>query len=77
MEIDVIFKGTLRDKQAPIIKNFLDSCEDGPFKTNTRGGIISVPCGWGKTIMALYFGIYTFKIPIYCFFPPTNIFQSN
>jgi superfamily II DNA or RNA helicase len=54
MEIDVIFKGTLRDKQAPIIKNFLDSCKDGAFKTNTKGGIISVPCGWGKTIMALY-----------------------
>lgn len=54
LEIDLLFKGSLREKQAPIIENFLKSCKDGSFKTNTRGGIISVPCGWGKTIMALY-----------------------
>ena len=54
LEIDVSFKGGLRDKQQPIIKSFLNSCSDGPFKTKSRGGIISVPCGWGKTIMALY-----------------------
>ena len=54
LEIDITFKGSLRDKQQPIIKSFMDSCEDGPYKTKSRGGIISVPCGWGKTIMALY-----------------------
>tara|TARA_B100000575_G_scaffold291788_1_gene298520 strand:- start:19319 stop:20875 length:1557 start_codon:yes stop_codon:yes gene_type:complete len=52
--IDLSFKGSLRDKQKPIINAFLDSCKDGPFKTHSKGGIISVPCGWGKTIMALY-----------------------
>ena len=54
LEIDITFKGSLRDKQQPIIKSFMDSCEEGPYKTKSRGGIISVPCGWGKTIMALY-----------------------
>ena len=52
--IDLEFKGSLRDKQKPIINSFLDSCKDGPFTKNSKGGIISVPCGWGKTIMALY-----------------------
>ena len=54
LEIDVNFKGSLRDKQLPIVDSFISSCDDGPFKTKSRGGIISVPCGWGKTIMALY-----------------------
>ena len=54
LEVDLTFKGSLRDKQLPIVKSFLNSCSDGPFKTKSRGGIISVPCGWGKTIMALY-----------------------
>jgi superfamily II DNA or RNA helicase len=53
-EIDLSFKGSLRDKQQPIVKAFLDSCKEGPFTNNSKGGIISVPCGWGKTIMALY-----------------------
>ena len=54
LEIDITFKGSLRDKQQPIINSFMDSCQEGPYKTKSRGGIISVPCGWGKTIMALY-----------------------
>ena len=31
----------------------MKSCEKGSFKKK-NGGIISVPCGWGKTIIALY-----------------------
>ena len=54
LEIDLEFKGELRDKQKPIINAFKTSCEEGPFKSKSKGGIISVPCGWGKTIMALY-----------------------
>lgn len=54
IDIDIEFSGTLRDKQKPIIDSFLKTCEEGPFQTNSKGGIISVPCGWGKTIMALY-----------------------
>ena len=54
IEIDLEFKGSLRDKQSPIIKAFLESCEEGSMVHKSNGGIISVPCGWGKTIMALY-----------------------
>ena len=45
----------MRDKQKPIIKAFLDTCEPkGSLSSQSFGVIISVPCGWGKTIMALY-----------------------
>ena len=45
----------MRDKQKPIIKAFLDTCDPkGSLSSQSFGGIISVPCGWGKTIMALY-----------------------
>ena len=52
-EISLEFKGTLRPKQIPVVKAFLYTCEHGPFINKSNGGIISVPCGWGKTIMAL------------------------
>ena len=51
---DIAFKGSLRDKQKPVVKSFLATCKNDSFKDNSMGGIISVPCGWGKTIMALY-----------------------
>ena len=55
LEIDLEFKGQMRDKQKPIIKAFLDTCDPkGSLSSQSFGGIISVPCGWGKTIMALY-----------------------
>lgn len=39
----------LRDEQKNIIKNISDSYQ------NNGGGILSLPCGFGKTIIALYF----------------------
>ena len=49
------FTGQLRDKQIPVISAFLDSCDTTqPYKKASRGGIISVPCGFGKTVLALY-----------------------
>jgi superfamily II DNA or RNA helicase len=42
------------------IKNFLDSCNiDGEYNIQSLtkfsyGGIISLPCGWGKTVIGLY-----------------------
>ena len=52
--IDLTFVGTLRKQQEPVIKAFMHTCKKGPFVEKSNGGIISVPCGWGKTIMALY-----------------------
>lgn len=42
------FKGTLRENQIKIVNDIL-------VKLNkTHGGIITLPCGYGKTILALY-----------------------
>lgn len=47
---NLIFKGKLREQQIEPIENFLNTVKD-PLK---MGGIISVPCGFGKTIMSIY-----------------------
>jgi superfamily II DNA or RNA helicase len=49
-DIHINFIGSLRDAQQEPIGNFLKAAND-PLK---MGGIISVPCGFGKTIMSLY-----------------------
>lgn len=49
-DIAINFIGKLRDSQLEPVKNFLKVAHD-PLK---MGGIISVPCGFGKTIMSLY-----------------------
>ena len=54
---NLIFKGSLRDIQKIPIDNFIKSAEN-PEKL---GGIISVPCGFGKTIMAIYIACYLKK----------------
>jgi superfamily II DNA or RNA helicase len=49
-DINIDFIGNLRETQQEPINNFLKAARD-PQK---MGGIISVPCGFGKTIMSLY-----------------------
>ena len=49
-DINVPFKGTLRDYQEPIVKAYMDAVK-GPAG---GGGLLDVPCGWGKTLMALW-----------------------
>ena len=54
-EIDLTFNGKLREIQKPIVDAFLDTCESGGLvSSQTYGGVISVPCGVGKTIISLY-----------------------
>lgn len=48
--IESIFKGNLRDYQYEPVNTYLKACKD-PLK---RGGILQLPPGWGKTVMALY-----------------------
>lgn len=48
--IDLVFKKELRPKQLPIVDTFINSVND----IEGGGGIISVPCGYGKTVLALY-----------------------
>jgi superfamily II DNA or RNA helicase len=49
-DIYVGFVGKLREAQMEPVNNFLEAARN-PRK---MGGIISVPCGFGKTIMSLY-----------------------
>lgn len=49
LQINVNFTGTLRENQKPIVKAFMDNINSGK-----NGGLLDVPCGYGKTLMALY-----------------------
>lgn len=48
--IHVPFEKPIRDYQDKIIQVYIDHVRD---KSNTPGGILEVPCGRGKTVMAL------------------------
>ncbi len=61
---NLIFNGKLRDiQQAPV-----DAYIDNVINKKKLGGIISVPCGFGKTIMAIY---------IACYFKKKTLFISH
>jgi superfamily II DNA or RNA helicase len=47
-DININFKYDLRDNQKPVVEKYLEVAKD------IGGGIISVPCGFGKTVIALY-----------------------
>lgn len=61
---NLVFQGTLREQQLEPVNNFIKAASD-PLK---RGGIISVPCGFGKTIMSVY---------IACHFKRKTMFVSH
>ena len=46
-DINIDFKGSMRDKQLPVINTFIKECG-----TN-GGGIVCLPCGFGKTVIGL------------------------
>jgi len=46
--IDIEFIHKLKTKQEPIVEKFIE------VANSLGGGIISVPCGYGKTVIALY-----------------------
>ena len=52
--IHIDFNGTLRPKQQPVVDAYIQTCGSNDFKNNSLGGIISVGCGFGKTVLALY-----------------------
>jgi superfamily II DNA or RNA helicase len=61
---NLVFNGKLRDiQQAPI-----DSYIDSVINKKKLGGVISVPCGFGKTIMAIY---------VACYFKKKTLFISH
>lgn len=61
---NLIFEGQLREQQIEPVNNFIEAAKD----PTRRGGIISVPCGFGKTIMSVY---------IACYFQRKTMFVSH
>ncbi len=53
--INLTFKGTMKETQVPIINAYIESTTDkeGCLTTKSNGGLISVPCGVGKTACAI------------------------
>jgi len=51
---NLIFAGTLREAQQPPVETFIEAVND----PKRMGGLLSLPCGFGKTICALYLTTY-------------------
>ncbi len=49
-DINISFNGKLRDEQKPPVKEFLKACND----ETKMGGILNLPCAFGKTAIAIY-----------------------
>lgn len=50
-DIDITFAGELRDNQKPVVKTYLDNIKKNG---NTGGGLLELPCAFGKTCLALH-----------------------
>jgi superfamily II DNA or RNA helicase len=48
-DIDIKFAGELRDNQKPVVKTYLEHVE-----TSAGGGLLELPCAFGKTCLALH-----------------------
>jgi superfamily II DNA or RNA helicase len=48
--IDLDFAGVLRDYQEPVVNKFIKHCNDVGY----GGGLLELPCAWGKTSGSLY-----------------------
>jgi len=48
--INLEFAGQLRDYQEPVVNKFVKHCNDGVYS----GGLLELPCAWGKTSGSLY-----------------------
>jgi len=50
VNIDLEFAGKLREYQEPVVNKFLQYCSDNKY----GGGLLELPCAWGKTSGSLY-----------------------
>jgi superfamily II DNA or RNA helicase len=50
ISIDLSFNGILRDYQEPVVNKFMEHCT----KLKCGGGLLELPCAWGKTSGSLY-----------------------
>ena len=51
-DIDLKFNGELRDYQIPVVNQFIEYVK----AEQSRGGLLELPCAWGKTSASLYIG---------------------
>ena len=49
-DIYLEFAGILRDYQEPVVNKFIDHCNNVKY----GGGLLELPCAWGKTSASLY-----------------------
>lgn len=52
VDINLEFNGSLRDYQQPVVKKYLDHVQI--YAEECGGGLLELPCAFGKTILALY-----------------------
>jgi len=50
LSIDLEFAGKLREYQEPVVNKYLQYCLDNKY----GGGLLELPCAWGKTSASLY-----------------------
>ena len=50
IDITLEFAGILRDYQEPVVNKFINHCNDVKY----GGGLLELPCAWGKTSASLY-----------------------
>ena len=49
--IELVFNGQLRDYQAPVVEKFISYVQE---TGKPSGGLLELPCAWGKTSASLY-----------------------
>jgi superfamily II DNA or RNA helicase len=49
-DISIPFKGCLRDNQLPVVNAYFDAIKND----NINGGLLELPCAYGKTVLSLY-----------------------
>lgn len=53
-DIDIKFAGSLRDYQEPVVKKYIDCVTIGGREHGGGGGLLELPCAFGKTSISLY-----------------------
>lgn len=54
VDIDLEFSGNLRDYQEPVVKKYLDYVTKNGAGIGAGGGLLELPCAFGKTSLSLY-----------------------
>jgi superfamily II DNA or RNA helicase len=55
VSVDLEFNGTLRDYQEPVVNKFISTVtRTNEYGWNGGGGLLELPCAWGKTSGSLY-----------------------